>query len=144
MLLGQIYIFQEKFAKIKKIRPVNSINLNARFYEKYEMNVEQPLSNNINSFEQIAWIDPYPQETDVTDDLFKVPLYTEDLIYEHGRYHEEYQPLMIYIPRKDVMMKLMRACIGIKNERELWFEGQKIKKDNKKEKVTPPPEKNEA
>jgi hypothetical protein len=28
---------------------------------------------------------------------------------------------MIYIPRKEIMWKLMKACIGVSDEKELWF-----------------------
>ena len=36
---------------------------------------------------------------------------------------------MTYFPRKDVLLKMMRACIGVKTEDNLWFvEKTKVKK----------------
>jgi len=33
----------------------------------------------------------------------------------------EYGPRLIYMPRKEILIKLMRACIQVKTEKELWF-----------------------
>jgi hypothetical protein len=36
---------------------------------------------------------------------------------------------MTYFPRKDVLLKMMRACIGVKTEEDLWFvQKTKVKK----------------
>jgi len=30
-------------------------------------------------------------------------------------------PRLIYMPRKELIFKMMRACIGVEDETELWF-----------------------
>ena len=30
-------------------------------------------------------------------------------------------PFVIYVPNNTMMLKIMRACIGIQNEKDLWF-----------------------
>lgn len=45
----------------------------------------------------------------------------DDLVYPEKRYVEGMCPLMMYIPGKYLMFKMMRACLGCKNENDLWF-----------------------
>jgi len=42
---------------------------------------------------------------------------------------------MTYFPRKDVLLKMMRACIGVKKEEELWFNKKPIVKKIKSKPV---------
>ena len=42
-----------------------------------------------------------------------LPTVPDDLVYEECRYVEKYSPYCIYIPKKDLMFKMMRACIGV-------------------------------
>ena len=43
------------------------------------------------------------------------------LIYERERYFEKESPKPIYIPSRKLMLKIMRACIGVHDEKDLWF-----------------------
>ena len=52
---------------------------------------------------------------------FAVPQTQEDLVYRSDRYVETYTPHVIYYPSKLLLFKLMRACIGVKKEEDLWF-----------------------
>jgi len=49
------------------------------------------------------------------------PCRIEDRVYPDSRYTEGNSPYCIYIPVKEVMLKLMRACIKVKNIDELWI-----------------------
>ena len=42
-------------------------------------------------------------------------------VYAQSRYNKEYSPFQIYIPKTDLMFKMMRACVGVKQPRDLWF-----------------------
>jgi len=53
---------------------------------------------------------------------FIVPLVDLDFVYADTRYCKEHSPHCIYIPSKKLMLKIMRACIGIKNAKDLWFQ----------------------
>ena len=44
-----------------------------------------------------------------------------DMIYKIDRYKMHQSPFCIYIPCKDVMFKLMRACIGCTRKEDLWI-----------------------
>lgn len=43
------------------------------------------------------------------------------LVYHRQRFTPDHSPLQIFIPRRELLLKMMRACLGIKTEAELWF-----------------------
>jgi len=45
----------------------------------------------------------------------------EDRVYPNSRYVKGNSPYCIYIPCKEVMLKLMRACVQVKDPEELWI-----------------------
>ena len=52
---------------------------------------------------------------------FAVPHTQEDLVYRGDRYVKGTSPYVIYYPSKLMLFKLMRACIGVEREEDLWF-----------------------
>ena len=44
-----------------------------------------------------------------------------DLVYPESRYVEGCSPIMMFIPGKHLLFKMQRACLGCKNENDLWF-----------------------
>ena len=42
-------------------------------------------------------------------------------VYHESRYREEGSPNVNYIPRKEMMWKLMRSCIGVEDPNGLWI-----------------------
>ena len=81
----------------------------------------------INRFFSIGITDPYPDDDlhiigsrDDGEDTLPVPDKIEDLIYPISKYIEGKGPYCIYIPNKEMMFKMMRACIKVKNPKELW------------------------
>ena len=96
--------------------------------EKYDI-IDERLSNFlINRFWTVGFSDPFPDDDkniigsvdDVPDDLH-TPSKVTDRIYPDSRYTPGNSPYCIYIPCKEVMLKLMRACIKVKNSEELWI-----------------------
>jgi hypothetical protein len=81
----------------------------------------------INSFKGIGLSDPYPHDDEKIkgslDDGhgIKMPEKAEDLVYPVSRYIEEYSPFCIYIPKKEIMLKLMRSSVMVKQKDELWI-----------------------
>lgn len=73
----------------------------------------------VNSFWNIGWPDPFPDEHSSMDREFLVD--RTALVYEEARYHEEYSPSAVWIPSKLVLIKLMRACIGVDKPENLWI-----------------------
>jgi hypothetical protein len=73
--------------------------------------------------------DPFPDDDqfiigsidDVDPELYKLPEVPETLVYPPDRYIEGACPYCIYIPRKELMLKIMRACVGITKVEDLWF-----------------------
>ena len=51
----------------------------------------------------------------------KIPINPDEDVYAPSRYSPDYSPLLIYIPKKEVMFKMMRACIGVKCTSDLWI-----------------------
>ena len=41
------------------------------------------------------------------------------MIYGRTRYIDGFSPYVIYIPNKEIMLKLMRAAVGVTDESEL-------------------------
>ena len=79
----------------------------------------------INSFQAIGWPDPFPDEHTMAihdqnqeTEFLRDP---EDLVYHESRYSEEYSPLVIYMPSKMVLVKLMRACMACDDPSDLWI-----------------------
>ena len=77
-------------------------------------------SYNITSFEQLGWKDPYPKENRIQN-KWKMPQKIDDLVYKRQRFANNFIPQVVYVPRKDIMFKLMRACIEVKTKEEFWF-----------------------
>ena len=73
----------------------------------------------INSFWNIGWPDPFPDEHSSIDQEFLKN--KEDLVYAPSRYVAEHSPIVIYLPNKSVMVKIMRACLGVNDLDELWI-----------------------
>ena len=108
-------------------------SLDPNFLIKYGFveNINDLKQFNINSFKQIGFPDPF-YNTDylkqAVDDSSLVKFFSEttDLVYPDKWYKLENSPLCIYIPRKELMFKIMRGCIGVTKENELWFNQAQI------------------
>lgn len=46
------------------------------------------------------------------------------LVYHRQRFTVDHSPVQIFIPRKELMLKMIRACVGVKMESKLWFNVQ--------------------
>jgi hypothetical protein len=44
-----------------------------------------------------------------------------DLVYELKRMNQKNSPLCIIAPSNEILFKMMRACIGVYSEDDLWF-----------------------
>ena len=82
----------------------------------------EPKKFNINSFSQIGMVDPFPFENKYErEHPLVVPVSINDMVYDYKRYYPANSVPQIYIPRKELMYKLMRACMGVEDASELWF-----------------------
>ena len=68
-------------------------------------------------------VDPFPDEQ--LGFNFDIPRDDLDFVYKETRYIKDNSPSCQYIPSRKMMLKLMRACIGIENEEDLWFNNLK-------------------
>ena len=50
-----------------------------------------------------------------------IPTKVDDWVYPESRYVEGLSPFVIYIPKKEIMLKMMRACIEVKKPEDLWI-----------------------
>lgn len=89
------------------------------FFEKYQKIITEHLGCNISTFKQIGLHDPFPKEID--DIEFQIPHCYDDYVYSPSRYVYGSSPKHLYIPSRRMMLKLMRACIGIEHEKDLWY-----------------------
>lgn len=80
---------------------------------------------NVNAFWHIGISDPYPDESTIVEaqnQLLGDEEFTlEKLVYPKQRYAKGVIPMQIYIPSKQVMLKIIRACIGCDEVGDLWF-----------------------
>ena len=44
-----------------------------------------------------------------------------NLAYKLSRYFEDESPSCIYMPSPNLLLKMMRACIGVENTSDLWI-----------------------
>ena len=89
------------------------------FLQKYKIIASDPCSWKINSFEQIGIHDPFPLENpsdqqDMPENFQSVRESSQEEVYDSDRMNSQFgSPAMIYIPRKELMIKMMRACIAV-------------------------------
>ena len=98
-------------------KTIEESKLPKEFYAKYLQETDYPFL--INSFNYLNWPDPFPEECK------KEPKEFAYLVYHEWRYTPEYSPLCNYIPTKEVMLKLMRACVAVSDEKQFWFNNEK-------------------
>ena len=110
------------------------------FEKKYKMRDHRNKDFLINRFSQIGWPEPFPEdppepEIKRTSTLsvdgdgnqpeeswgVRVPEGPDDLAYPEERFVHGISPSVIYIPSRQVMLKMMRACIGITDPKDLWL-----------------------
>ena len=81
----------------------------------------------INGFQTVGWSDPYPDDDTFIQgscddgDNLHLPEKVDDWVYPEGKLSDkDFAPYQIYIPKKEIMLKMMRACIGVKKPEDLW------------------------
>lgn len=107
---------------LKPIRDtLYSAKLTPGFYENKKIKEELDLKEKhdkaflINQFWDIGWSDPFIDDErsslikEATE--LKLPTKPDDLVYDRSRFKKSSAVNCIYIPKKVVMLKLMRACI---------------------------------
>lgn len=141
MIWKRLKIFISNFRVEAKItqETMEASNLAPNFLKKYKLADELPLNPfNINSFLQVGIEDPFPDDDlkyagsldDVDPDLFKLPDHPMHLVYDQCRYIQGLSPYCIYIPRREIMFKLMRACILVKQEEDLWLVPRQVNRNS--------------
>ena len=103
-------------------QPDETWSLSEKFYKSYGDVFGVPAPHNISSFEQIACFDPYPNESMGKGTNFDIPTDDLDFVYSDSRYRKDNSPNCIYIPSRRLMLKIMRACIGVTKEEDLWYQ----------------------
>ena len=79
----------------------------------------------INSFNQINWPDPFPYEVNSFKSKVKQPVTYQDIVYNLKRFHGGKISHVIYIPRAELMFKMMRACLNVTEIDQLWLYNDK-------------------
>ena len=69
----------------------------------------------------MGWSDPYPDEHSSIEQELIQALSDGHLVYDQKIYQYDYCPLIIFIPSKLVLVKMMRACIGVDKKENLWI-----------------------
>ena len=106
----------------------SAIEANFLTKERYDIIDDRDASFLIKRFWTVGFADPYPDDDkniigsvdDVPPDL-KTPCRVEDRVYPDSRYVQGRSPFCMYIPCKEIMLKLMRACVKVKSPEELWI-----------------------
>ena len=100
---------------------------NPEFKKKFKIYDNRNKMFLVNSFAQIGWADPFAHESEGQDDAKKdqkesiqIPDKFRGNAYDESRYIEGFNPTVIYIPNIEVMLKIMRSCIGVTDARTLW------------------------
>ena len=87
----------------------------------------------IKRLEDIGWVDPFPDDPMTVN--YKtpseipggdgpgpsIPESSDQFAYAKSRLIKGKFPQIIYIPTKEVLFKMMRACIGVAKKEDLWI-----------------------
>ena len=68
----------------------------------------------------MCWPDPFPHEQGYKSKA-KQPVEAHDQVYNPVRFHGGKIPYLVYIPRAELMFKIMRACLGVTQIDQLWI-----------------------
>ena len=95
--------------------------------------------HSVNKFHQLGWSDPFPisklKDDKDSQKNYKKKAYKSNikkfskecfftdgaLIYNRKRNCEDFSPMCVYIPSRDLIFKMMRACIGCEKIEDLWI-----------------------
>jgi hypothetical protein len=55
--------------------------------------------------------DPFPREN--KEAYTNIPVANTDLVYDEHRLVPDSIPLTVYLPSKRLLLKIMRACVGV-------------------------------
>ena len=102
-------------------------SINEAWLRKYGLFSAEESSFHINCFKQINWPDPFPEETlPSVECKCCVPESIEDYVYREERMNQARRsPSVQYVPSVFVMLKIMRGCINVTHNDELWLFGGK-------------------
>ena len=103
---------------------VHASKLRPGFYKFYSKLFDQEEGNDhrVSSFEELGMYDPTVKKSKKKmSEHFAKPTGPNDLVYKKSRYIKGESPKMIMIPTKKLLFQIMRACVGVKFEEDLWF-----------------------
>lgn len=99
------------------------------FLEKYDLIDKTPSKYFINQFSTVGFADPFPNDDQniigsfpITEVQMHDP---KTRVYPSSRMEMGNSPLCIWIPNKEILLKLMRACIQVKFVDDLWIKKEK-------------------
>ena len=89
---------------------------NPKFLRAYPYFARWSKFHNIVNFEQIGLVDPFSYDENELVNLvpFVEPIHVDDWVYNAKLYQSNSVPRQIWLPSKRMLLKIMRACIGIK------------------------------
>ena len=130
MIMARIKIFKANAKPCGKVsaKTIMMNNVHSEFLVKFKLHDAFPLKNfHINCLRQVGIEDPFPDDhtkfqksLNCHDMNTNQDLTIDDLVYPFASYAEE-SPACIWIPRIELMFKLMRACLGVTDEKDLWM-----------------------
>ena len=91
--------------------------------EELDLQNKEPDSNScfIESLTELAWLDPFPKD-DVDVDRSKYTKSVVDYMFRIQERKMEVKTIVSFaLPSKAVMIKIMRASIGVENACDLWI-----------------------
>jgi hypothetical protein len=84
--------------------------------KKYGIFDEKDVQNKINTFSCLGFKDPFPNESKFVSEWYP-PISSYDYVYDVSKMkNDEQPPSLIFLPRKELMFKLIRACLGVEND----------------------------
>ena len=85
---------------------------------------EQPFL--IHTFWSIGMADPFPDESTMFEEntnkfIGPDPFTHDHLVYPKQRYQPDQSPMIMYLPGRYILIKIIRACMGCYKPEDLWF-----------------------
>lgn len=75
----------------------------------------------MHNWDALGWDDPFEDDEGTFFADCTEPVRFDDWVYPEFRYRKGFSPHAIYIPTQEMMIKIMRACIGVKRPADLWI-----------------------
>jgi hypothetical protein len=126
-------ISHQNLIKVKKLKKQLNGNVQIQAIPDDEHELMMENTNLIHSFEEIDWVDPFPEPKEDSDDEYEKSMtdlpsrrkrkanktrlvdmsMQYEFVYDESKFNDYTPPAMVYIPDKNILYKMMKVCSSV-------------------------------